>query len=382
MDWIKRNLFFVLGAVVAVILLGVAGWYNWSGWSRNAKAREDLNAKYEELKRLNSLKPHPGDGRKVDNIARAREQQKQLQGVIRRAETRFAPVPAIPPGGTNVTGEEFASALRLTLDQLQRDATNQSVILSPNFSYSFTAQRQLVRFSPGSLPALAEQLGDVKHLAELLHAARVNTLDSLRRVRVSDDDRAGPQTDYLETLPQTNDLAVLVPYEISFRSFSAELAALLEGMAASPHGVIVRTINVEPATVTVFDPNQPAPVIYTPVATPEAALPAPRAAMPYGPSSRAMMERGAGEAFNERYGLGPRSAVPGRPPGWSAPNPGGWPAPAAGWPAAPTTTVPAAAPAAAKPGLQTVLNERQLNVTMLVRIVKLLPAKTTDAGRP
>ena len=76
MAWIKRNLFFVIGAVIALALLGVAGFYNFSAWKQNADEREKLNAAYAELKRLNQQSPHPGDGKKVDNIKLAREQQK------------------------------------------------------------------------------------------------------------------------------------------------------------------------------------------------------------------------------------------------------------------------------------------------------------------
>ncbi len=45
----------------------------------------------------------------------------------------------------------------------------------------------------------------------------------------------------------TNNLAVLTPYVVTFRGFSAELASVLAGFAASPHGFIVKGINVQPA---------------------------------------------------------------------------------------------------------------------------------------
>jgi hypothetical protein len=38
----------------------------------------------------------------------------------------------------------------------------------------------------------------VKAIAEILFAARVNDLDGIQRVRVSDDDTAGSQSDYIE----------------------------------------------------------------------------------------------------------------------------------------------------------------------------------------
>ena len=41
MSWIKRNLFFLVGGVVAAALLGLAGWYCYSKWQLN---NENLEA--------------------------------------------------------------------------------------------------------------------------------------------------------------------------------------------------------------------------------------------------------------------------------------------------------------------------------------------------
>ena len=73
------------------------------------------------------------------------------------------------------------------------------------------------------------QLGEVKGICEVLFEAKVNSLDNLRRERVSADDSKGPQTDYLGEKSVTNELAVLTPYEVTFRCFSSELAAVLAG---------------------------------------------------------------------------------------------------------------------------------------------------------
>ena len=95
-----------------------------------------------------------------------------------------------------------------------------SVTLPPKYNFSFEAQRSLVKFAPGSLGALAAQFGEVKTISEVLFAAHVNSLDGIQRVRVSDDDASGPQADYFDDHSVTNNLAVLTPYQITFRSFS------------------------------------------------------------------------------------------------------------------------------------------------------------------
>ena len=37
MGWLKRNLFFAIGVVVAVGLLGAAGYYDYASWGHNQR---------------------------------------------------------------------------------------------------------------------------------------------------------------------------------------------------------------------------------------------------------------------------------------------------------------------------------------------------------
>ncbi len=297
MAWIKRNLFFVIGGILAIGLLGSAGFYIYKGWSHNAAALNELNEIYSTLRQLTSKKPSPGND-KINNIEAAKQQENQVREWIRRAGDYFQPIPPVPnPSNGMVSSEGYAAALRRMIDQLQHEADTASVALPPQYNFSFKAQRDLVKFAPGSLGPLAEQLGEVKTIAETLFAARVNALDGIQRVRVSDDDVSGPQADYLDDHSVTNNLAVLTPYQITFRSFSPEIGEVLAGFASSPHGFIVKGINVQLA--------------------------------------------GAASTMSP----GPTALAPGLPM-----TPG-------------------------RGGLQTVLNEQLLRVTLVVEVVKLLPKK-------
>jgi hypothetical protein len=341
MDWIKRNLIFVIGAAVALGLLGAAGWYSFSGWSHNATQGEELLKQYEELKRLKALKPAPGEG-KVDNIKLAREQEKEAQDFMAKLTKRLERIAPLPEG-TNLSAKDYSAALQRTIDELQREATNNSVVLPPKYKFSFEAQAGRVTFAPGSLGPLAAQLGEVKAIATILNGAKINALDSIRRERVSADDSSGPATDYVELHSVTNELAVSAPYEVSFRCFTPELAAVLSGFVNSPDGLIIKAVNVEPAAVSVVgDGNEGVP-----------AGPMLVQAVPAGPQPGRRAEEG--EAFRGRYGR--------RPMG---------PAPA---PAPIPIQVPVAGAAPAKPGLQPFLTERQIKVTLLIHVVKLLPQK-------
>lgn len=146
MAWIRRNLFFVIGAVIAVGLLAAAGVYDYKNWQRNNAALDALNQTYAALQRLSNQNPSPGNDT-IDNIKAAREQEQQLREWIQQAGQYFQPIPPIPdPANGVMTDARFAAARDHTLNQLQIEAGNTSVILPPQYSFSFEAVRTLVKF--------------------------------------------------------------------------------------------------------------------------------------------------------------------------------------------------------------------------------------------
>ena len=246
MSWVKRNLYFLVGATVAVLLLGLAGFYFYRNYSLNNGNLQRLQDAYSQLDHLIRADPNPGND-KVDNIAIARAQRTQAAAEIGKVQKHFLPIPPIPnPTNKVVAKEEFASALRRTFEELNNAASAASVTMPPHYSYTFEAERQLTIFAEGSLEPLSVKLGEVKAICNVLFAARINSLDTLRRERVSPDDLKGPQSDFLDALSVTNQLAVLTPYEVVFHCFSTELAAVLSGFADDPHGFVIKALNVEP----------------------------------------------------------------------------------------------------------------------------------------
>lgn len=335
MDWIKRNLLFVIGGAMALVLMGLAGYYLYTGMGKNDAALEKLNAEYATLKALNTQNPHPGD-EKTDNIKAAKDQDKEARAFITdRATMVFKPVPPIPDAA-NLDNAMFAGALRRTIDQMRREATGRGVQVATNYYFSFTAERDRIMFDKAGLVPLSVQLGEVKAICDVLFAARVNALDNIRREKVSlHDVEAQQSTDYLDKVTVTNDVALVSPYEVSIRCFSSEIAAILAGFASSPNGLIVRAINVEPAVLAgggeLGVPGGGEPMFVPPPA--------------YQPPPP--MRRPFGE--DERYGRMP----PGMPP------------PVAYAPAVP----------AGRGGLPTLLDEKQLKVTLLIEVVKFTVKK-------
>ena len=111
----------------------------YKGWSHNKAAFNELNEIYNTLRELTSKKPSPGND-KINNIEAAKQQESQLREWIRQAGDYFKPITPVPnPSNGIVSSEEFAAALRRTIDQLQREADTASVTLPPQYDFSFKA---------------------------------------------------------------------------------------------------------------------------------------------------------------------------------------------------------------------------------------------------
>jgi hypothetical protein len=329
MAWIKRNLFFVIGSVIALILMGVGGYMLYTQVSHEGQVADDIAKQYTELTRLNNLKPHPGDSSGVDNVAAAAEQTDALRAYIGKIRPLFQRIQPIPDFTTNrISNAEFAAGLRITISGLRHTAESQSVLLQPDYYFTFESERKIMNFDSAGIEKLAQQLGEIKAICEILFDAKINSLDGMRRESVSaNDDSSLPF--YLPQKTVSTPLADISPYEVTFRCFSAELSEVLSSFANSTNALIVKSINVVPVSSGMADQpdnfNSGQPQSFQPNN-----LPTVRERMAFNRSP-----------FNRM-------------------NPN----------AAPPTTEPAPL----SRGPQTFLNEKPFRVTLLIAVVKIKPA--------
>jgi hypothetical protein len=245
MAWIKRNLFFVLGSLVALALMAGGGYFLFQQITDEGAVAAKIAEQYAELKRLVELNPHPGT-KDIDNIKAAKDQEAALRGYIGKIHPLFERIPPIPNSAPNrVRDADFAAELRNTVTQLHHSAEQQSVMVVSNYYFTFESQKNLMVFDPASLDPMADHLGEIKAICDILFAAKINSLDSIRREKISELNDNNP-TDYLAQKTITNNLAELTPYEVTFKCFSTELALVMGNFASSSNGFIVKTINVEP----------------------------------------------------------------------------------------------------------------------------------------
>src|SRR5258708_21592892 len=99
---------------------------------------------------------------------------------------------------------EFRTYLDNTRSKLLFDAQRAGVEVPTNYWFTFAAQKGSMTFAPASLQPLASQLADIKTLCGVLFDAKVNSLVSIKRVAVDNQDTSLGSQEYLSVKASTN----------------------------------------------------------------------------------------------------------------------------------------------------------------------------------
>src|SRR3954464_13953818 len=122
MAWVKRNLGLVIGGVVALILMGIAGYYFWSKYQEDQAITAQLEETTQKFQNLLNRPVHPGtEGGKINNIELAKEENKRLQRFVEDLRVRFG-MREMP---TNISNRDFRALLDNTISELQHQAERQ-----------------------------------------------------------------------------------------------------------------------------------------------------------------------------------------------------------------------------------------------------------------
>jgi hypothetical protein len=279
MGWVKRNLFLVIGGLLAIALLGVGGFYFWTNRQKNKEIETQLEANKSDLTRLVNQAPSPN----ATNIARAKQEVQTARAAVEQAKLFFSPIPFEP-----VTGQAFKSLLDQTIFDLHRKAEVASVALpSKDYAFTFAHQKTQLQFPAEAFPALPQQLAEIREICGILFDARVNRLITIRRSRLYVDEPLS-QVDHHERQPEVNEAVGMAinPYEVTVHAFTPELATALQSFYKSTNGLVVKSIQVEIAP-TAVDPNQPPGAAPLPGPTAvRPTVPPPGAARPGAPAAK------------------------------------------------------------------------------------------------
>lgn len=245
MEWFKKNLPLVVSGLVAVALIGFAGYYLYGQIQKNARATANLAAEKQRYEGLARKTPGLGVG-DTDNVKAAESQLMQLAAVESKLGRMYPPVKTIP-----ADEKAFKLELAKVVSRVKHEGARAGMTVSNDFMLGFTAQANSFRFASNSLDTLVVQLADLTEIAEVILESGVISIEQVRRVKVSEDD-SGASAVAEEYLPEdylimTNEVtgAVIHPYEVTVRTFSDGLGNLLKGFAETDYPVVVKTVEIE-----------------------------------------------------------------------------------------------------------------------------------------
>ena len=179
------------------------------------------------------------DGAAVDNVKTAQEQTAAAGHLVEQLRASFQPM-ARPDGSAGIL-----SQLDRTIRELRGAAQQAGVGIPADYYFTFQGERNKVSLPPREYAELPLYLAEVKGICDILFAAKINSLDSLQREMISGVETNGP--DFVSTaVTNTSPLVDMTFYKANFQCFSGELAAVLSELASSPHGYIVRFVDVDP----------------------------------------------------------------------------------------------------------------------------------------
>ncbi len=332
MEWIKRNLLFVVGLAVAVVLLGAGVFYFLGQMEAATTASGNLDTSSEQLNTLYKRDPFPSE----ENIKAAKAEQERIGAFKKGVSSLFSPGP-LPE---KLETASFKALLENNIALLNLQAQRYGVKLPEKYSFTFENQRQQMQLDQKALVPLSVQLSDISQMSSILFNGKIHELVWFRRAGIVSNEVG---SDILNKKTASNAITGVVtyPYEVQFNCFSAELAAIISALASSKEMFVLKTLNIERADeATTLE----APTMSTGM----------MGGMDPALAARYGIRGGMSPAIAMRYGLmGGRGGM----------QPG----------AAAATTPTAVAPT--KPGAP-VLDEKALRITMGIDVLKLFPVKT------
>lgn len=220
MDWVKNNIGLVIGGLLALFLMILAGGFLYTQMKAEGSAQSNLEMGFTDLRKLLTRNPHPGDPEKgVDNIGAVKTEQERLSSnLLLPLRKLFKPF-VVPKDLDNF---KFKSLLEEKVASMQRAAERSGTDLpmegDTKYSFSFSDIRPKVDFASETLAPMAFQLLQIEALSQVLFDAKVHSINAIQRheIHEPEEDETGEQ-DVYGTASQTN----VDPYAGMHSSYSS-----------------------------------------------------------------------------------------------------------------------------------------------------------------
>jgi len=249
MAWIKRNLYFVITVVVGLALTGFCGYKLYSALDQN---KTDSNNYSSDESSMESLRKKPLYPNK-DNIQAAQSDSERVRGFLNEFHKPFASFPQPP----KLDDQQFKDYLQKIITRFGTQASNAGVGLPPGYRFSFGQQVDVFNYPADAIAPWMQELTEMDAILQILYNAKINYLVKIKRPVIAGEPIMGDDYTATGTVTNTSSGMTKTPYMVNFRAFSAEIANVLAGIAASSNCFIVKTIYVSPS-------REPLPVIAEP----------------------------------------------------------------------------------------------------------------------
>ena len=165
MDWVKRNLLFVVGLAVSVVLIGAGVFYFMNRQAAATEVGATLSSTQEQLDTLYKRDPFQSD----DKIKAGKAEQERAAAFKKTVTALFAP-PNLPE---KLDTAGFKAILENTIADMNQLAQRYGVKVPEKYSFTFESQRQQMQLDQKSLTPLAIQLNDVRQISEILFNSKI-----------------------------------------------------------------------------------------------------------------------------------------------------------------------------------------------------------------
>ncbi len=239
MLWLKRNIVLLIGIFSAVAFLTLAVIFMIYEYNDYVAQDIAVTQRLEGIKTLKSYNPQPSE----ENILVIKNNTSLIKKFMVDADGLFLSVT-----NQKLDSQRFLVLIDNTIAELTKEATNSSVTLPPRYMFTFGGLKGNPNVAITMIEPLTVQIEEIKAICGVLFRAKIAALQSLQRTPVHGEQQASSSAEYLiGRSVVTNNYGIVVPYRVSFRCFSPELAGVLNGFAGAAHFMVVRTLTIQPA---------------------------------------------------------------------------------------------------------------------------------------
>jgi len=240
MGWLKRNLIYVIGGIIALAAIGGAYVFVNGASQRKQEAMDALGVYTNTVNRLISARPYPS----VEAIDKVNNEAEVLKVFTAEAEKLFE-----YQKPRRMRSQDFKVHLINSLVKLRADATNNNIRIPRNFNFTFGHLLPMPNLLQYSIEPLSMHLQDVQEICRILYEARVHSITGIQRVTAYPREPGGAvlMGDVAVRTNLTTAEAVFTstPLRFSFRGFTSELTEVLNLLASDDRFYVVRKVEVE-----------------------------------------------------------------------------------------------------------------------------------------